>query len=596
MKKRKIDKINLIYNLLILLLFLLYLLRIIGIDKDLPNFGISLYQSVDEGIYSRMTLNFYNSKSLFQSGQFALYTLPFLRTNVVVSIFQYLFMTLFGDNYYGFRFVSIVINFLILVYIYKSIKLICIKNNVKDIQRKIITLIALTIIVSDFQFLLSSRVIENSNIRALILLILVYYFIKFKEKTKVAYYLYGLISVFSIFLVYFSNLFILLPIGIIFIINIINKKYKEAFFKLKYFFYGGFTSFFVAEIYYNLLWKSSAMNNFLSTIFNFSSRIGEGTHKSLLENMLNNLFWFFGSNIFFYSVTFLFIAMLSIRHIIRKNKTSFNLDEVFPVLFILSMILQSVFARDYIERKALTIYPMLILCIVYFAIDFIKYGSYKEIIAKEKIKFPILKDIVFYLLFFLCVYFGFKLRQENSYFYDYEFQDIKVLKISTSLQLIIIFLYLFSQYFKININMIRKIILSIAGIACITTNLYFSINYVYCFNKTTDKEAMIKIGEYCGTNRILGARSYGYTLYNNIRPIVNDYSYYREYIKSEQIKYQIEYSNTNNSEYLNKVIYGKENEQTVYLIQSYFRSEKAFGLNYDIGLFLKNDRVVYEKK
>lgn len=592
MRNVKKDRGKIIYIFALFLIFLLFALRAFGLDKDIPNFGISLYQSVDEGIYSRATLNLFNSHNLFNIGEYELYTLPFLRTNVLVSIVQYLFMNVLGDNYTGFRIVSVLINFLILVFLYKCIKLICVRNKLDKKYTRVIIISILTFVVLDFSFLLSSRVIENSNMRALFLLILVYLFTKYQDNIEKSFFIYGFISIFSIFLVYFSNLFVGLPFILFLLIDLKNRDFKAMIKKLKYYVFGALLALAIAEIYYIFVWDSTAFKDFFGTIFNFSSRIGENTNSSRTMMIFNNFCYFFGSNIFFYSPLFLFLSLISLKESFRKYLTNHNIAEILPALFIISLLLQSLVARDYIERKAFTIYPMLLLCIVYFAVNVIK--NKDDFIHVKVSKAQVFNDILIYVVFLVCVYFGVYLRLQNDYFLDFKFADVEVLKFSTLIQISLVLIYLFIHHTRIKIKF-GKIIAIISCVFLVGVNTYFAVNYVYAFNYKTDKEAMIEIGNKCKNNIVMGARAYSYTLYNDIKPLVNDYKIYRKYIKDKDIKYQIEYAATNNGKYLNETVYGKPNKQSVYLINTYYRSEKAFGITYNIGLFEKNGSVVYEK-
>lgn len=94
---------NKIYIISILFIFTLFFLRVIGLDKDLPNFGLTFYQAKDEGSYSAMSVLLYEYGSVDAAGNMDIVVAHTFRANIIGNLLQFAAMKILGDNYYGFR-------------------------------------------------------------------------------------------------------------------------------------------------------------------------------------------------------------------------------------------------------------------------------------------------------------------------------------------------------------------------------------------------------------------------------------------------------------------------------------------------------------
>lgn len=576
------NNFDIIFKSLIILLFAFFLLRVFWLDADLPSYGLSYYMPIDEGLYSKMSLNLFNSHSLYNNGNVSFYTAPSYRTNIIGNLLQFIFLNLTGDNYYSFRMPSIIFSILLLFFTLKTIKLICNRNCVSDIKTKIIILAVFFFMSIDFQYLLASRIFENSILRALFLIMTYYFYLKIEGLNK-KYFITSFLCVCSIFFVYFSNVFVAVPFFVIIFIKLfIEKNKNEAKQIFKYSFYGFLLALLLAEAYYLIVWKSGAFYNLFSAVSDYSERlIGSNSNtfnqsSNWLLSIIYNSFYFFGSNMFIFSFSFEILSMLSVIYLVKKTKKDDN--EIFLISFIIGFLFQALLAADGVERKSFVIYPLLIIAIIFLLKDY------------KKIK-PRIKDLKIYHLFIFFViisYFAFACYQTKlyrNYFLDMNTNEINILSLSILIQviiaLLIVILVLLKKYKR---NMWFLIVLS--SLVLTITNFYFSTKYVYLCRTYTEKQVMIDLGNDVGSEKVLGPYVYGYTLYNNIIPVSNTVEEYRRYIKNNDSIYYFHYANIDNSPYLNEEIFGKK-EPTVALIKSYYRYYRSEGTDKPVGLFKK---------
>lgn len=99
---------------------------------------------------------------------------------------------------------------------------------------------------------------------------------------------------------------------------------------------------------------------------------------------------------------------------------------------------------------------------------------------------------------------------------------------------------------------------------------------------------MIDLGNDIGEQYIIGPYSYSYSLYNEIHPISNTNEKLQYYLENMGIKYYIFYSDLNNTNYLNHVIFHND-YPTVILYKEYIRDFQTFGYVRHMGLFIKNE-------
>ncbi len=568
MNKRKC-----IYFFAMAFFIILLLLRFNSLDKDLPNFGLNFYQAKDEGTYSLMSLNAYNYKSLTSANGIELTTSPTFRANVVGNVMQYICLQLFGDNYTGFRVSYTIVSVLTIILILNTCIMCSRKNNVKHTWQ---ILILGLYMVLDYNFLVSSRVVENSSVRAFVTALCLYMWVRYEDERK-RYFLLGFFSITAVFLVYFSNVHLLAASGIIGLYKLCQSiRRKRLYFLdfMKYWGLGALAGTILSEAYYLTVWKESCWVNLLNSLTSFSDRVmAVESSQSLLTTYSKGFMTFWASNVFFYNfmLAILFVlALIGLGYLFYKLKSETHLLLLgISIMF----ILQSVFTDDWMERKSISIYPVIVISIY---LMYLNKGILNKVVSKNiKRNISILIIGIVPCLMYSMV----RIRISRSYYLDFELQDIKVWIISCVAQILILLIILVCW----NKNAFRgkkAFCCAVSGLTVVATmNLYFSVKYVYTYDSYSEKEAMIGIGEIAGDSYVAGPYSYGYSLYNSIKPVWNVTTLLQNEIDDGMITYYCDY--TNGPYYVNLM----KADRDYYLVESFDRNLIAQGTEFPIGLF-----------
>ncbi|WP_122642473.1 hypothetical protein [Luxibacter massiliensis] len=582
MQKHKFDnkksKCRYVFNILLLIIFAIFLLRVVGLDRDLPNFGLTFYQAKDEGTYSTMSILYYHYESLTAADNMEIVIAPTFRANIIGNLLQFFTMKLLGDNYYGFRMPYVLIAFGITLLIYLTF------NKIIELYKlptasKWMTLPIILYIVFDFSFLMSSRCVENSSVRALVTILCIYLWIKYSYDLRKRYFWLGFLSIISIFFVYYSNVHLLVVsciIGGIKVIQLILKKENDCIKYLKYWGVGFGIGHLIVEIYYLAVWKSGCWTNLLSSVNSFSDRVVTASQSSeaKLLTYLKGFLTFWSSNMFFFNFLVVVLTIIAIcTNILAFIKVKDeNILLILGILF--AMIIQATFTNDWMERKTISIYPVVYINI-FLAITMLKWGEYQ--IRKKLINGICALSI---LLIIPLLYSMIRFRISRNYFIDFEQIDISIWAILTLIQVLFICIFLIAAIFAKKRIYTGALLISFCF--ALSINAYFSIKYVYTYRKYSEKEAMQGIGELVGDEYVAGPYTYAYTLYNDIKPVWNADNYCIDYIKDGKIKYFCDYSM--GPYYVNLM----NPDRDYFLVQSFDRELIAQGVAFPIGLFEKN--------
>lgn len=570
-------KYEIIYKVLVVFVFFLFFFRVLGLDKDFPSFGLTFYQAKDEGTYSTMAILLYNYGSVFRADSMEIVIAPTFRANIVGNILQFISMKLLGDNYYGFRGPYVLISFGTFFLTYVTLKKII--NIYKfPSNSKWIILPIMLYMVFDFSFLMSSRCVENSSIRALVTIFTLYLWIRCNYENKKKYFWLGFISITSMFFVYYSNVHLLgasFVIGGVKLLELIAKQ-KNNFKEYILNWLAGFTvGHIIVEIYYFTIWGTGCWTNLFSSLGSFSDRIVTSTSgdQSVLLRYLKGFLTFWSSNMFFYGIVILMLVVvaLCINFLLFFKEHDENL--LFILAVFLVIVAQSTLTNDWMERKAISIYPLLFVCV------FLGFGL---LIWKKNTVSKVLLNCIYILPILLCfpiLYSMIRFRISKSYFVDFEKVDINIWWILTILQVLVLVIFFISMIFKKKCISVNTIMIGV-GFA-IMLNCYFSAKYVYTYEVYSEKEAMVGIGEIVGDEYVAGPYTYAYTLYNDIRPVWNAENYCIEDIENGKIRYFCDYSS--GPYYVNLM----NPQKDFVLVQSFERKLIAQGREFPIGIYEK---------
>lgn len=577
-----------------LFIFGLYLItRLLFLDADLPPWGIINYQPVDEGAYAMLALNQYNygniSPEIF-GGDIEYITSPHIRANILGNILIYICLNIFGDNYWGLRMSSVFCGFIILLILFLTMNILLSRYNVKDRTRQWVNWGCLFYFMLDFNFVMACRVLETSIFRLLFIMIIIFLFMIYNKKIFWKFTLMTFVATLSIFGIYITNVFVYLAILIVLIGY--GKKYGKSYFKNGFLgmIFGGILGLLPLEIYYMCVWKTGAIKNMFAAISSFSSQTGY-TASSSLRALIKTTVHFFASNSNLYNIALLALMLLSIPFLLVLIKKKKDLNILFFLALIVSLYLQTLFSEDYIVRKYIMIYPIYFMLLVPIIAhkNELREFIYGILTNPHRIKNKILVSLYGILTILFCItiiWFRF-FRISDGTINDFTSKDIWILSITGILSLIFMSggIYYFIR------NHAKKIVYFVGSFICaITAHLYLDFNYIYINPTYTEKQCMIDIGQTVGDGYVIGSFfPIGYTLYNDIKPIITASDQIAVAMKNHNELWCLDYSDTNSPDmqgYLDSLF-----ANSIYQLDNYCdyqRNFSTFGLCRDVALYKIN--------
>ena len=526
MEDKNLFQKRIVQKIIYVLLFLLFFVRIINIEADIPQTYLVDYSSTDEGIYANLALNLQNWGTLMHPLKVSGITLkhnPQIILDIIGNLVTYVFMYIFGDNYYGFRLGVVFIAFLTVVFIIISIRNLKKNYGIKNYYFEIFTLIFLD---TSFIFYSASRVVEPTIFRLFFSAIILWTFVSVR-KNSLKSFLIGFFTTISIFLVYVNNTFLILGILIYILILFFMKQKKEAIQNIIYGSIGAVSGILLSEIYYLAIWGTEAFKNLFEIIKLFNSNanytiVAENTKVSYsfyLFIYIKRVIRFISSNLFFYSLTIFSLVMASLYNV--KNFFKSKKKEYFFCLsMIVALFIQTLVSEDFINRKSIVLLPFIIfICIEYL----ILYQKKEVSISLYNV------GEIFFLIFCIVVQ---KIYLPFSGYAGFNTND-KVITIFYILFPTLIFLLSLSMRWSYRLLISMFLIFSLG-------NLFFIHRYYFRNIYFYDKKMMIALNKY-ENKIILGEYVNGYTLYNDIKTLpitreetkklmdTGDYYYYFDY-------------------------------------------------------------------
>lgn len=526
MEDKNLFQKGIVQKIIYVLLFLLFFVRIINIEADIPQTYLVDYSSTDEGIYANLALNLQNWGTLMHPLKVSGITLkhnPQIILDIIGNLVTYVFMYIFGDNYYGFRLGVVFIAFLTVVFIIISIRNLKKNYGIKNYYFEIFTLIFLD---TSFIFYSASRVVEPTIFRLFFSAIILWTFVSVR-KNSLKSFLIGFFTTISIFLVYVNNTFLILGILIYILILFFMKQKKEAIQNIIYGSIGAVSGILLSEVYYLAIWGTEAFKNLFEIIKLFNSNanytiVAENTKVSYsfyLFIYIKRVIRFISSNLFFYSLTIFSLVMASLYNV--KNFFKSKKKEYFFCLsMIVALFIQTLVSEDFINRKSIVLLPFIIfICIEYLILYQKKEASISLYNVGE----------IFFIIFCIVVQ---KIYLPFSGYAGFNTND-KVITIFYILFPTLIFLLSLSMRWSYRLLISMFLIFSLG-------NLFFIHRYYFRNIYFYDKKMMIALNKY-ENKIILGEYVNGYTLYNDIKTLpitreetkklmdTGDYYYYFDY-------------------------------------------------------------------
>lgn len=581
---RKYCKDNFAELIFVISFVTFYMLRVIALDADLPSYGKTGFQQVDEGSYSYLALNKINYGVINPDNiieEVEQYTAPHLRTNFLGNLFTFAGLKILGDNYYGLRVGSVLCMFLNFVALYCLLGII---DKRYMIGKAYIKWGVMFFMLFDFMLTVASRVVEPSVYRMFALeIILIMYFIM-DDNRLVKPFLLGLVSVFSVFGIYITNLFIVLACITTLIFATYKKGIKKLIVSLGLYGVGGCISLLACNLYYSIFWETNIIRNTWQAIRNFSvyeEYQSVSSVKKLIKIVLN----FCGNNFNIYDMglwmVFLFCIPIVIMVLIKKKD-----DKLFFCFALYSIFFfQTLYSEDFIQRKYFIIIPVEI-CIIYIVFGIVKqYG--KEMLCSTRVKNFMLVYYNICALFSILILIYRMTWISDGSILDFSKFD-RVLILGWGIVCILVMLNIGILWIlNLTGNLFAKKLYFyiICGAGLILVNIYMNARYVYTNHTYGDRNTMIAINDMeMESKYIIGSYFLGFSLYNDKIPVVNYYEEMKNMLVEEPALYYFDYStNFVSEDYIKGILTDTKYELVMY--KEFKRDTQTLGTVRNVALY-----------
>ncbi|GEM_PF-1690004 len=546
---------------IIFLFIFLFLLRIIYIDSDLPSHYITNIIQTDEGYYTIPAFN------LYHYGEMSHQILDYIPddgspANVFQNILTWISLEIFGNTYYGLRFASVFISMIVLILFYLLAKQLL---KQQEFKYKNHLILGTTIYWGfDFEFLLLSRVAEPTIFRTFSMIFLIYLFYLRDKNNKIDSKLWtffiGLFATFSVFFVYFYNLFILAGSWLAIVLYFfINKEKKKAVIHTIIYGFGFILGVLLFELFLRVAYNQNLIEYF-QFMQTYSSRLSYSNgFIGFIKNIFINLFNMFGTNIFRFNISFLFIFLLFIPIFIYKLKKEKKYFDFIIFSLIFMHILQILFENSYFYRRLTILLPLILLLLLLSA-------DYLTIFIEKFKNNKYFKGYLgFIILFSLIIFY---VSNISSYGMGALLSTTPVRNTNIFVFFIILTFFLYLTVTIKNIINNKSILNYYSVFFLILPNFYSSITEIYYNPSYYFKNIMMSIKPEVENKITTGYVNFSYRLYNNSIPILNYYNYelfpkkYQETINklfNDNCEYYIDFENRWNYQIkLDDLIYKEE--------------------------------------
>ena len=557
------DKRSKLEIIFLCVIFGVFFLRVINLDADIVPWDMGHFQPIDEAYYTKAAFNWYNSatylnqpdileniKQSSQAGQ-----------SFITNVFVYISLLIFKNTYYGLRMSAVFSAGVILILSYFIMNKLDEKSNCKS--GIILKYGLLLYLVTDFAFLISSRVLEPVLIRGMWVVLTIFLLMYIEKNEKLKIFILGFMTVTGIFLVYLINAFMLFPSGILFLMYLFYDRKNLIRLTISYI-AGAVVGLVISDVVLRVLNGQSL----IAFIGGVNSAAGSRVTFSF-EAVKMNFLEILKSNIFMYNPIILTISIISIIggvYLIFKKKDK-NIAYILST--VVGFIIYSSLTSDYVYKKFTLILPILLLCIYICSINI---KEFKGILSKWVYCFGV---VAIYVITY-CLTVEVILTRFNN------ISELgnTMIKAYKALIIIVPIVFLISMILYFKADMKKNIFLIMAIIVCIMSNALFSLRYIYFFNNYSEKNIMVDVGKIVGKEMMIGGFPHGYRLYNETIPVLSGYDTYisQEFYESrlidlvnkENVNYYIGYySNGSTVEDINSII--KNTEYKFEMVKVYQR-------------------------
>ena len=527
----------------LLIISIIYFMRVIYIDADIrAPWGVLNYQPFDEGAYASLALNKVNfgtiNPNTYYGGEFDYVMQGHVINNLIGNVFTYISLVIFGDNYLGLRFGTIIAGYFVILLFYNTLKKISVDLKKEHLRRANYLIFFLMIyILLNFVFYNATRIVETTLFRLLFVQIITYIFINKNINASIRFFLIGFFSVLSIFLVYITNLFIMFALASIFFFYLFSKRKKQAFSFFRWCFLGGATAYILAFIYYYFVWDTTPIRNALDAVLVFQTTPTYGINSvSLIEKVTS----FLSSNVFIYNPILIAFLIIGLPYFLKEMIKNKNENILFLVSLVCGLFLQTLISEDYIVRKSLVIFFSMIYLAYYYILDCFTTEN-RDNTPNKLLRYKICKilTILFtvFVLIYITIYRIFLIQNGTNL--DFSFIDKSLV---FSLSGIAIFYALYEGFFR-HKGKHYSVCICVCLLGTIAINSLFIFKYNFYKNTYSDKKIMQQLGKIADGKIVCFSYESSNTLYNDILPLLNYESEIKKYMEQNPDIYYYGFDN-----------------------------------------------------
>lgn len=564
------------------LITMVYFSRAFFLESDPPPWGLVTYQPIDEGIYANLALNMVNFGSIdpndYYGEQYEYLMQSHVICDVVGNLFTGVTLAIFGDNYFGLRMGVVCAGYLVLILFCLTIAELRKAYGAKEPSAALMALFLILTLLASFIFFNATKVVEPSIFRLLLVQVVVFCLVKADISIKARGFLVGFFVFVSIFLVYVTNLFLGIPVlaYAAFVLATQGKRRGASF--ILFGLAGALLAYAIAAAYYWFCWDTTPIANAINSVLIFeSSGQSADAYAVGLGNSLRNIRAFFISNAMFYVLPIAAIVFICFIPLFKKACKPTGGPILVLLMTVVGFFAQTIMSDDFVLRKSIIIFPTLLLLFFCVFLWVMKLNEGKVAISK-KILLCAASAIALAIAVYATYYRLFRANSPTFTRLDYSEMDILVLVAACVVAVVIILVFLMGMLENNRKAALGSLFASV--LICIALNVCMVLQY-NVFNQTyEEKEVMIKLGEVADGKVIAGEYENGFTLYNDILPLLHHEKTLAGYMKENHDLLYFDYANAGSFSKDPESVY-----QQIREVERFERAYQTFGKKRSVALY-----------
>jgi len=492
----------------VILLLVLFSLRAVHLDLDSPTYSLLQYTRVDEGHYAMQALRniMQEEMELVRQADGGRYETWNSSASYINTVFCTLTLSLFGRTYYGLRMAPLMAGFLSF-----ALVLWIIAGEEKKGGNKF-GWVLLTIgggMLLNFPYLIACRFNDPGIFRILTIVCTLFYVWKSCNRAGgPGYFGLGLLSILCVVWGYATNIFVFVPAGILLLFEMQEdrlaqpkEKGRSALKKAGKMAAGAILGYLGGE---GVMYLTQG-TTFISTFFRINRTMGDSRVSFQPGSLINNVLQLSMGNIFSYNAVFMAFSIISVLYVLVSGHRKKDRFRIYLAWLSVGFAAQSIFTNDTLIRKSIVIYPVLMLTIACFLMDFTN--------GQERLKgtiFPVIAVLGGLWLYIATRRLGLIEEIDLSGIHK------KVLIGLNGAAFCLWGLVMIIKRWKRGTACIFVLAAMVMPDLFLTCQYYKTADY-------EDKEIMTEMQSLIGNNFVLGGYPYGYCLYNDIIPASSTY-------------------------------------------------------------------------